>query len=154
MDDKEQQKLRRYAVWLLSRRDYSKTQLTQKLRQKCQGEAFVQALLAWCEKLGYIDDARFCEQYVRRQLEKGVGRQRIMAEAYAKGVARQAVENYLNDLQIDWYEQACNAYNKKFLKPFNNKDYQEKAKRQRYMAGRGFGFDEIAYAMQAAQIGE
>lgn len=154
MDEKEQAKLRRYAIWLLSRRDYSRYKLEQKLNQKCEDKQYVASLISWCESLGYIDDLRYCEQYVRRQLEKGFGKQRVLSDAFGKGIDRNHVEKYLNDLEIDWYEQASNAYNKKFFNTFDKKNYQEKAKRQRYMFGRGFGFDEIEYAMQAAQIGE
>jgi regulatory protein len=154
MDDKEKAKLRRYAIWLLSRREYNVQKLETKLNQKCQDAAYIAELLAWCVSLGYVNDARYCEQYVRRQIDKGVGKQRVLADAYAKGIDRKEVEKYLNDLEIDWYEQASNAYNKKFFNTFDKKNYQEKAKRQRYMIGRGFGFDEIEYAMQVAQIGE
>ncbi|QTH72338.1 regulatory protein RecX [Pseudoalteromonas xiamenensis] len=154
MDDKEQAKLRRYAVWLLSRKDYSRTKLEYKLRSKCEDEQFIQNLISWCESLGYVDDDRFCAQYVRRQIEKGLGKQRLLADAYGKGIDKKQVEKCLNGLEIDWYEHACNAYNKKFFSAFDKKNYQEKAKRQRYMVGRGFGFDEIEYAMQVAQIGE
>jgi regulatory protein len=154
MEDKEKAKLRRYVIWLLSRREYNAHKLETKLNQKCQDKAYIAELLAWCVSLGYLDDQRYCHMYVRRQIEKGLGKQRVLADAYSKGIERKEVEKYLNELEIDWYEQASNAYNKKFFNTFDKKNYQEKAKRQRYMIGRGFGFDEIEYAMQVAQIGE
>ncbi|CCQ09789.1 putative regulatory protein, inhibitor of RecA recombinase and coprotease activities [Pseudoalteromonas luteoviolacea B = ATCC 29581] len=154
MDEKQQAKLRRYAIWLLSRRDYSQKQLEQKLASKCEDSIYIAQLIAWCKSLGYIDDDRFCALYVRRQLSKGLGKQRVLADAYGKGIDRAQLNSYLCQSEIDWFEQACNTYNKKFSDPLDKKNYQEKAKRQRYMVGRGFGFDEIEYAMQAAQIGE
>ena len=50
MDDQEKQKLKNYVLWLLSRQEYSRRDLTFKLKQKGATADFIDTLLDWCEQ--------------------------------------------------------------------------------------------------------
>jgi regulatory protein len=154
MEDSDKQKLKNYVLWLLGRQEYSKKELTQKLKAKQADDEFIEQLLARCESLGYIDENRYCESFLRRQINKGLGLNRVLAEAGNKGVDRALLMQLIENQEIDWFELALEAYIRKYTSTPEKLDYKDKAKRVRYMMYRGFGYDEIDYAMQAAKMGE
>lgn len=149
MDDKERQKQKNYVLWLLSRQDYSTKQIERKLIQRNVDKSYIQELISWCQNHAFIDDARFCESYIIRQTNKLLGYQRIKADAYHKGLNQELFETIINEMEIDWYQLAQSAYNKKFSKINTSLDYKEKAKRMRYLSYRGFNHDQIEFAMQS-----
>ncbi|MBR5826396.1 MAG: regulatory protein RecX [Clostridia bacterium] len=79
------------AVDLLSRRDHSRKELLDKLRQKGYGEYAVEAI----EKLndyGYIDDKRFAQIFAEELVRlKSYGKKRVEQELYRKGVERDII---------------------------------------------------------------
>ncbi|MBD1584023.1 regulatory protein RecX [Pseudoalteromonas sp. S16_S37] len=154
MDESEKQKLKNYVLWLLGRQEYSKKELSQKLKAKQADDNLIENLLQWCESLGYIDDNRYCESFLRRQINKGLGLKRVLAEAGNKGVDRALLMQLIDAQEIDWFELASDTYTRKFTSTPQKLDYKEKAKRVRYMMYRGFSYEEIDFAMQAATMGE
>jgi regulatory protein len=149
MDEQQKQKLKNYVLWLLGRQEYSRKELTQKLRMKDADDDFIEQLLSWCESLGYIDEHRYCESFLRRQINKGLGQKRVLAEATNKGVDRAQLMALIEEQEIDWFELAQQTYQRKYGVGDKQLDYKEKAKRVRYMMYRGFGYEEINFAMQA-----
>jgi regulatory protein len=149
MDEQTKQKLKNYVLWLLGRQEYSKKELAQKLRMKDASEDYIEQLLSWCESLGYIDEKRYCESFLRRQINKGLGLKRVLAEATNKGVDRAQLMALIEEQEIDWFELALETYQRKYGLGDKQFDYKEKAKRVRYMMYRGFGYEEINFAMQA-----
>ncbi|MEL7387472.1 MAG: regulatory protein RecX [Pseudomonadota bacterium] len=150
MDDKEQ-KLKNYVLWLLSRQDYSRRDLTRKLQQKEATPEFTERLLDWCESHNFINEQRYCEGFVRRHLAKYHGAKRIQSEAMAKGIDRALLDKTLEEFEIDWFELAKDAYLKKFSNSGKELDQKERAKRVRYLMYRGFNYEQIDFAMQAQQ---
>ena len=79
------------AVDLLSRRDHSRKELLDKLRQKGYGEYAVEAI----EKLndyGYIDDRRFAQIFAEELVRlKSYGKKRVEQELYRKGIERDII---------------------------------------------------------------
>jgi regulatory protein len=67
----------------------------------------------------------------------------------SKGIDRALLETVVDELEIDWFELAQEAYNKKYSTTPANLEYKEKAKRVRYLMYRGFSYDQINFAMQA-----
>lgn len=149
MDEQQKQKLKNYVLWLLGRQEYSRKELTQKLKMKDADDDFIEQLLSWCESLGYIDEHRYCESFLRRQINKGLGQKRVLAEATNKGVDRAQLMALIEEQEIDWFELAQQTYQRKYGVGEKQLDYKEKAKRVRYMMYRGFGYEEINFAMQA-----
>lgn len=149
MDDTLKQKLKNYVLWLLGRQEYSRRELTQKLQQREATDEFIENLLDWCEKHNFINEQRYCEGFVRKHIFKCHGLKRIQSEAMSKGIDRALLETVVEELEIDWFELAQEAYNKKYSTTPANLEYKEKAKRVRYLMYRGFSYDEINFAMQA-----
>jgi regulatory protein len=66
-----------------------------------------------------------------------------------KGIDRSLLEKVIEELEVDWFELAQDAYNKKYSNTPADLEYKDKAKRVRYLMYRGFSYDEIDFAMQA-----
>ena len=79
-------KLKERALDLLSRRDHSKVELRQKLIQKGTQVEEIGPLLDELEDIGYLDDRRFAESFVRFRAGKAWGRRRYGQELAKRGV--------------------------------------------------------------------
>ncbi len=89
-----------YAVSLLSRRDHTTKEITDKLTQKGYGQyaSFVSKKLT---EQGYLSDERFAEMYIRELLNlKNYGKKRIRQELIRKGVSRDIIETVLSETEI------------------------------------------------------
>ena len=88
------------AVDLLSRRDHSKKELIDKLRQKGHGEYAYQA----AEKLseyGYIDDRRFAFTFAEELIRlKSYGKKRVEQELYRKGIDRDIISEVISECEF------------------------------------------------------
>lgn len=98
----------------------------------------------------YVNDHRFAESFLNRQIAKGLGAKRILLDAGQKGVSRDTLHALFAECEIDWYMQAAKTYQKKYGVCEQPLEYKEKTKRVRYMSYRGFSFDEIDFAIEAA----
>ncbi len=143
----QEQKLKNYVLYLLSRQEYSRKQLERKLEQKGAEPKFSSQLLDWCESHDFISESRFCESLIRQEINKGHGVQRIKAKGYEKGISAQRIDSTLSTMDIDWFELARSVFVKKYGDQ-SASDYPTKAKQMRYLAYRGFSPDQIHYAMQ------
>ncbi|MBQ1995379.1 MAG: regulatory protein RecX, partial [Clostridia bacterium] len=89
-----------YAVSLLSRREHTIKEITEKLKRKGYGQ--------FCEKVtdrlvseGYLSDERFAKLYVRELINlKGYGIRRIRDELYRKGISREIAEDAMNEAEM------------------------------------------------------
>ncbi len=138
---------RSYLFDLLARRDYPRAQLAQKLTQKgCPPEVAARVLDQF-ELDGYLSDQRFVESQMRQRFEQGQGRRKIEFELRKKGICTQLIEEVLNAAEVEPKQIALDYYRRRYGEEAA-KDLKERAKRMRHMAGRGFGFDEISYAIR------
>jgi len=138
---------RSYLLDLLARRDYSKSQLRQKLQQRDCPEQLIGMLLDEFETAGYQSDQRFVEAQVRQRLEAGQGRRKIEFDLRQKGVSTELLSTVLDAQDADGNQRALE-YMRRRYGELPAEDQKERAKRFRHMAGRGFGFDEINYAIR------
>jgi regulatory protein len=129
------------AVDLLSRREHSYKELTQKLAQREYQKSEIEPVLDYLIEKDYLSDERFADCLLRSRVNKGYGRRYIKSELAQKGVCSSIIVELIKNHSIDWYLQAELAYNKRFgdLVIQDNKD---KAKRIRFMQYRGFSTDE------------
>ena len=88
-------KLRERALALLSRRDHSRVELRQKLIQKGARVDEIGPLLDELEDIGYLDDRRFAENFVRFRAGKAWGRRRYGQELAKRGVDSDIVKEIL-----------------------------------------------------------
>lgn len=90
--DKELTRAKNAAYRLLTYRPRSRKELEEKLREREFPEDIIGSVIDQCARLGYIDDARFAEQWARSRLTlRCFGRRRIEQELRGKGIAREIV---------------------------------------------------------------
>ena len=145
--DKPEIAIRRAAMDLLARREHSFHELVQKLSSRFPEENVRPAL----EKLrdeNLQSDQRFLEAYIRYRASRGFGPLKIEAELYPKGLDASELKQVLYSGEYDWQESCREAREKRFPH-LDNKNAKEKARCQRFLQGRGFGFEEIRAAMEA-----
>lgn len=104
-----------YAVSLLSRREHTVNEITEKLRRK----GYTQFTENVCSRLiseGYLSDERFARLYVRELVNlKGYGKRRIKDELLRKGVDRELVSDILEESDIP-ESRLLEIINKKYLR--------------------------------------
>ncbi|MGK0249295.1 MAG: regulatory protein [Oleispira sp.] len=138
--------LRVAAIGLLSRREYSRHELYQKLIARAPSETYLLQLLDQLIASGYQCDQRFAESFLRSRINRGLGLMRIERELKEKGIEQDLIEQILQ-ADIDWFELAYDCGLRKF-NSLDLNDYKEKQKAFRYLAYRGFSMDHIQFAIE------
>lgn len=88
-----EQALRRKALRLLAVRDRTRAELRQRLGRQAP-EDMVERVLAWLEQLGYVDDRRFAQQWVRGR-RAGSGPRKLFFDLRQKGIDTQLIREEL-----------------------------------------------------------
>lgn len=158
---KAESRLRWLAFYYLSRREYGKAELKQKLLDKEQDPDKTDALLDEFESKGYQSDYRTTLMLIRESIRKGRGRGHIKQEFYRKKIDMPSNIDELIDMAnaesdefrefiddsedsliegVDWLKLAVTARTKKYGDniPTEQKD---KARQLRFLQYRGFDTD-------------
>ena len=137
------------SLGLLASREHSAGELRSKLKKKYpEGEMHLDGVLERLQEVGLQNDERFAEMFVRYKANKGQGPAKIRHQLRAKSVDGAVISAALSDSKYDWSELAKTVSEKKFGgsvgEPLSPK---ERARRQRFLQGRGFGYEHIASAL-------
>lgn len=167
---KAESRLRWLAFYYLSRREYGRDELRQKLLDKQQEPDKIAALLEEFAEKGYQSDERTALMLIREGIRKGRGRQRIKQEFYRRKLpipdnidnlianAQQQSQEFAEFIDedaaletpsdtVDWLKLAVEARVKKYgsALPTSPKD---KAKQLRFLQYRGFKSDVCFAALK------
>ena len=158
---KAESRLRWLAFYYLSRREYGRAELKQKLVDKEQDPDSINALLDEFEEKGYQSDYRTTLMLIRENIRKGRGRGRIKQEFYRKKIAMPGNIDELIDMAnaeseefsefiddsaenlvegIDWLKLAVSARTKKYGDDIPT-EQKDKARQLRFLQYRGFNSD-------------
>jgi len=130
------------AVRLLSRREHSAFEIRDKLHKRDFDEAEIEQTIIELQQGGWLSDERFAEAYIRMRQMKGFGPIRISMELNERGVKESIVDDYLQADDEAWQQ----VLEQQYLKKYKNRsiaDYNDKAKRIRFLQYRGFPLDAI-----------
>ncbi len=133
----------------LSRREYSRDELTRKLMYSLvEGETpdDVTEVIAELEKRGYLSNERYAAGRVRTRSVR-YGNRRLAAELKLQGVESEAIAEALADAEPE-IDRARAVWERKFGEP--PEDYKEKCRQVRFLAARGFSFDVIGRVLSEA----
>ena len=97
-------RLRSYAFALLTKREYSKGELIEKLCLYAENPDEVRTLVEELSENSYQSDQRVAEAMLSSQLRKGKGPNRIKLALKTKQLDTELIQDDLSD--IDWAEQA------------------------------------------------
>ncbi|NNM83401.1 MAG: regulatory protein RecX [Burkholderiales bacterium] len=132
--------IRDRALRFLARREYSKTELFERLtREGCEPDA-VREVLAELEKEGLLSDERYVEQILNARIGR-YGRQHILKELSEKGISHELAGRAREKIDEAEQDALKSVWERKFGK--KPQDRKELAKQVRFLQGRGFSLDEI-----------
>lgn len=137
-------RLRSYAFAVLTRKEYSKADLIEKLMTYAKSREEVVILVDELSANNYQSDQRVAEMTVRSQVRRGKGPNRIKLALRAKQLDKALVQEDM--AEIDWYEQAYQLKVKKYGTEVS-KEPKVKAKQIRFLQYRGFEMDAIMKAI-------
>ena len=124
------------ALKILIRREHSQLELCNKLKLKGFDDVDIKYSIDLLIEQKYQSDERFTEAFILMRYNQGKGPLIISSELRKRGI-----ENF--DLSIfDWLELVKDIRKKKFGHNLPS-DFKTQAKQKRFLASRGFSFDEI-----------
>ena len=129
---------------LLARREHARAELVSKLSRRFADH--LELIEAEVDKLraeGLQSDARLAESFVRYRASRGQGPVKIRAELRQRGVDEGLVDAAMEACDVDWFELAESVCRKRFG-DLPAADIKERARRSRFLQGRGFTFDHIS----------
>ena len=143
------------ALRILTRRDHSKQELTQKLQARGYVEETINDVISECERFNYINDERTALVFIRRLQRKGYGRKRIRFELSLKGLRGQKVQRILSEHVSDADEcQSAKKIYKKNSKRFNREknELKRKDKIYRFLYSRGYSQTVISEVVDQIKL--
>jgi regulatory protein len=128
------------ALRLLTRRDHTRYELSQKLRKRGTASDIISRVAAECERLNYLNDQRTAEVYIR-QLKRKYGVHRIRSELKKKGINEDIAENLITDQisEPDELQRADRILQKKSAAFAREEDLKKRREKMyRFLRSRGF----------------
>ena len=128
------------ALWLISYRDHSKKELTDKIKRTYDEESAEKAVERM-EELGLVNDENFAKHYAQKLLfSKHMSKNAAVYELAHKGINKDLAEEILEEIDVDEYEQIRCVIDRKY-KNIND----EKIKRRAVAALQrlGYRWDDI-----------
>jgi regulatory protein len=126
----------------LARREHSRRELQDKLSKKGCDAALAAEVVNKLESERLVSDDRFMESLIRARRNRGYGPLRIQKELREKGVAPEAIANWLDVTSREWVEDIRRVQRKKFGGRIP-RSYAERARQARFLQYRGFTYDQI-----------
>ena len=133
---------RNTAMDLLARRDHSRHELQQKLKQRGFESEEIESALNYLQRENLQSDRAYAESYLRSRQQKGFGPVRIEYELRDRGVSETIISDCLQLAQDDWE----NVLNSERCKKYGldiPKEYPERMKQARFLQNRGFSSEMV-----------
>jgi len=132
----QQNKCYAVALNILTRREHSKLELSNKLQLKGFDDVDIKHSIELLIEKKYQSNERFSQAFILMRYNQGKGPIIISSELKKRGI-----ESF--DLSIfDWFKLAKEVREKKFGQNLPS-DYKTQAKQKRFLESRGFSFDQI-----------
>ncbi len=131
------------ALRLLTRREYSEQELSQRLL-KTYAQDEVNEVIAACKAQRLLSDERFVESRLRHRISQGYGPRFIQQDLSQHGICQELIATHLTEDDDFWVDNAHRLLQKKY-RDFNA---AAKMKAQRYLYQRGFSGSQIQAALR------
>lgn len=138
-------RLRSYAFAVLTRKEFSKAELIEKLALYAEDRNEVITLVDELSRENYQSDQRVAEMMLSSQMRKGKGPNQIKMKLKNKKVDHQLIQDELKE--TNWAQQAYELKVKKYGTDVAT-DQKLKAKQIRFLMYRGFEMDSIMKAIK------
>lgn len=102
------------ALWLISYRDHSKKELTDKIKRTCDEESAEKAVERM-EELGLVNDEAYAQRYAKKLLfSKHMSKNAAIYELSRKGIDKELAEEILENTEVDERNQIRQVIDKKY----------------------------------------
>jgi regulatory protein len=136
------------AIGLLSRRDYPRRALKERLADSGFAEEAAESAVTALEDERLVNDERYVEAAVAARTARGQGPIRIALELRRQGVAAALITAAVDPRSPEWAERARELRRRRFgAEP--PRDHKERARQVRFLLQRGFSGDHIRRALDA-----
>lgn len=130
------------ALRVLAIREHSRLELAKKLATLTEDSSLIEQVLDKLAQSDYLNDQRYADMLVRSAISKGYGPMKLSHLFREKGVESELAKTALEQAEIDWQALAAHQRRKKFGDTLP-KDWPERARQSRFLAGRGFYLETI-----------
>lgn len=135
------------AMHLLEKQDRTERQLYDKLKENGYPEVCIESAISYVKRYHYIDDFRYASAYIRYRQEKK-SRQKLKLELQAKGIARDVIEEALEEEYVSDDQKKILELLQKRRYSFENTDTAEQRKNYQFLLRRGFQSSDILHVMR------
>lgn len=140
-------RVKKRALFLLERMDRTEQQLYDKLRQSGYPEICVEDAISYVKQYHYIDDLKYAKTYVRYQQQKK-SRQRLCMDLTKKGVARELIEQALEEEFVSDEQEKIKALLEKRRYDCSCTDRKEQQRMYQFLMRRGYKSGDILAVMK------
>lgn len=131
------------AIKLLAQREHGSQELLGKIEKRIELSATDSTqLIHDLQSSGYLSDLRYVDAMIRSGINRGRGPMKIQYDLRQKGVDDTLISDAMSEAGVDWTMLAAEQRKKKFGEDIP-KDFKERARQSRFLAGRGFYLDSI-----------
>lgn len=147
-----QQRAENISLHALSRRGVSSSEMAKTLRSRDLPEEVVVAEVERLERVGLLDDAALAENLVRsKQDRKGLGKGAITAELRQRGLAQEAIEQAVSEIDDDEEQARCDEWALKRAGQLRGLDQTTAERRlNAFLMRRGYRSEVIRRAVEKA----
>lgn len=139
MTDDQRAAIEQKLLAALARREYGYQELLHKYREAFDEDVLTAVLDGFVDK-GWQSDERYAQSYTRGAVARGKGELLIRQHLRQQQISDALIDAALAEHDFDAL--ALAVYTKKYPEQ-TVRDRKEQAKRQRFLAGRGFSFEQI-----------
>lgn len=140
---------RERSLFLLKDSDKTIKQVRDKLKSGFYPTAIIDETVEFLCKYNYLDDERYCRQYIKSRMHTKSIRQ-IKADLYTKGIGNELINEVLqsddDEFKFDNEALLKNLLSKKKYDP-SVEDYSYKSRILAYLVRKGFDYNEVLSAM-------
>jgi regulatory protein len=139
------------ALRLLTRRDHSKYELSQKLKQRNFEDDIIEKVFQECERLDYLNDERTARVLIDQLLRKGYGAKRIQHDLNRKGLTGKRMADIFTAKISDLIErESAERVLAKNIRRYDRENDRQKRndKIYRFLYSRGFSNEVISELMK------
>ncbi len=129
----------------LVRREHSRAELARKLAPHAESPQAVAEVLDVLLSRKQLSDERFAEERAR-SLSRKYGAAKIRQDLKSKGIAAEVIDRISSDGEL---ERARAILQRKYREPAATRE--ERAKRARFLQGRGFSYEVIRSALSTSE---
>lgn len=144
--DSDRKRCKDKALWLISFRDHSRSELKRKLLRD-YGEESVDSTVDRLEELGLIDDGRYARRYAADLIDlKHLSERGVRQKLYEKGIERELIDEVVEEFAFDEKEQIRSVIEKKYARSLSDEKGQRRCVNA--LARLGFGYSDIKSVMR------